>query len=155
MTLRIVERPAVNVVCRHYTGPLGEPLNRFWRQTVNPWLADLGLLDCPRYGVTLDNPNITPPDRCRYDACIELPPGLVLEAVDRATIAGGRYAVTPYRGNAADIGAAWDNMYGALFASGAWRLDASRHSFEHYPRGAAYDARSGVFTCELCLPLSN
>ena len=29
---------------------------RFWRNTVAPWLADHGLVDCPRYGVTLDDP---------------------------------------------------------------------------------------------------
>jgi AraC family transcriptional regulator len=155
VTLRIVERAPVHVVCLHYTGPFGEPLARFWRVTVNPWLADLGLLDCPRYGVSLDNPMQTPPESCRYDACIELPAGLDLEDVERKVIAGGSYAVAPFRGTAADIGAAWDGLVGAVFTSGAWRLDASRPPFEHYPRGALQDARTGQFACELCLPLTN
>jgi AraC family transcriptional regulator len=153
VTLRIVERAPVHVVCFRYTGPFGEPLARFWRQTVNPWLADLGLLDCPRYGVSLDNPMQTPPENCRYDACIELPPGLALEGVDNLVIAGGSYAVAPFKGTAADIGGAWDALVGTVFASGAWRLDAARPPFEHYPRGALQDARTGRFACELCLPL--
>jgi AraC family transcriptional regulator len=155
MSLRIIERAPVSVAYQRYTGPLGEPLGRFWQSTVNPWLADLGLLDCPRYGVALDNPLRTPPHLCRYDACVELPPGLVLENASLATVAGGTYAVTTFKGDARDIGAAWDGLVGAVFASGAWRVDDARPAIEHYPRGAWRDLRSGAFACELCLPLTN
>lgn len=155
MNLRIIERAPVSVVGLRYTGPLGQPLGRFWRTTVNPWLAEHGLLDCPRYGVTLDNPLRTAPQLCRYDACVELPPGLVLEQAAQLTIAGGSYAVTSFKGDATTIGAAWDGLAGAVFASGAWRIDDSRPPFEHYPRGAWLDPRSGAFACELCLPLTN
>lgn len=153
--LRIIERVPVSVACLRYTGPLGEPLGRFWQTTVNPWLADLGLLDCPRYGVALDNPLRTAPHLCRYDACVELPPGLALEHASQATIAGGRYAVAVFKGDAKVIGAAWDGLVGAVFASGAWRVDHGRPVFEHYPRGAWRDPRHGGFACELCLPLTN
>jgi AraC family transcriptional regulator len=155
VTLRIIERAPVSVVCLRYTGPLGEPLGRFWQTTVNPWLADLGLLDCPRYGVTLDNPLRTAPPLCRYDACVELPPGLMLEQAGNRTIAGGNYAVTSFKGDARTIGAAWDGLVGAVFASGVWRIDDTRLPFEHYPRRAWRDPRSGGFACELCVPLTN
>lgn len=155
MTLHVFERIPVPVVCLRYTGPLGEPLSRFWRSTVNPWLADFGLLDCPRYGVALDNPLHTPPERCRYEACVELPPGLALENAERSVIPGGNYAVVAFKGSGAGIGAAWDGLVGAVFASGVWQVDAGRHAFEHYPRGAWVDRRSGSFACELCLPLTN
>ena len=52
MRIDVVERPAVRVAYLRYTGPFGERLGRFWRNTVAPWLADHGLVDCPRYGVT-------------------------------------------------------------------------------------------------------
>jgi AraC family transcriptional regulator len=155
VSLRIVDRAPISVVCLRYTGPLGEPLSRFWRTTVNPWLADLGLLDCPRYGVTLDNPLRTAPQRCRYDACVELPPGLVLENAAHTTIPGGSYAVTPFKGDARSIAAAWDELANTVFASGVWRIDDTRPAFEYYPRGAWLDPRSGAFACELCLPLAN
>ena len=32
-------------------------------------------------------------------------------------------------------------------------VDDSRPPFEHYPRVSLYDARTGVFACELCLPV--
>jgi hypothetical protein len=49
--IEIVERQPVKVAYLRYTGPMGPSLERFWRATVAPWLADHGLVDCPRYGV--------------------------------------------------------------------------------------------------------
>ena len=82
-------------------GRFGEPLSRFWRSQVWPWLAEHGLLDCPRFGVSLDDPSRTPPEKCRYDACVELPSGLTLPDTPETTIAGGRYAVTHFKGTGA------------------------------------------------------
>jgi AraC family transcriptional regulator len=152
--IQIAERQPVKVACLRYTGPFGEPVGRFWRATVAPWLADLGLLDCPRYGVSLDNPRTTPPDKCRYDACVELPRGLTLPDVAEATIAGGRYAITYFKGTNAEIGAAWGAFVAATLAEAA-SPDAQRHPYEHYPRGASFDAKTGAFSCELCLPLGS
>lgn len=153
--ITLVERQPVQVAYLRYTGPFGEPLTRFWRATVAPWLADNGLIDCPRYGVALDDPRDTPPERCRYDACVELPAGLRLPDADETTIAGGRYAVTLFKGSGADIGAAWGEFLGAVRADRSLRVDPDRYPLEHHPRGASYDTRTGVFTCELCLPLAN
>lgn len=141
----------MRVACQRYCGPLGEPLSRFWRVIVMPWLAEHGLLDCPRYGVTLDDPRLTPSDRVRYDACVELPPGLSLPDGVEATIAGGRHAVTSFKGTSAQIGVAWSVFVAAALAHG--KPDPRRHAYEHYPRGAVFDSRTGLFGCELCLPL--
>jgi AraC family transcriptional regulator len=151
MRIDVVERPAVRVACMRYTGPCGEPLARFWRGSVAPRLADHGLIDCPRYGVTLDDPVATPPEQCRYDACVELPPGLSLPEASEATVPGGRYAVTHFKGPGAELGAALAAFLRECQAT--HRIDAARPPFEHYPRGAPYDARTGTFACELCLPV--
>ena len=76
MKIEIVERQPLKVTYLRYIGPAGEGIGRFWRATVAPWPADHGMLDCPRYGVSLDNPREMPPEKCRYDACVELPRGL-------------------------------------------------------------------------------
>lgn len=154
MKITLTERQPVKVACLRYTGPLGEPLGRFWRGTVTPWLADHGLVDCPRYGVTLDDPRMTPPERCRYDACVELPPGLALPEASETIIAGGRYAITHFKGTGAQIGTAWRDFVVTAQAGAGHRPDPLRHPFEHYPRGASYDTRTGVFGCELCLPVT-
>lgn len=153
MKIGIFERLPVEVFYLRYTGPLGEPLGRYWRNAVSPWLADHGLLDCPRYGVCLDNPLTTPPGQSRYDACVEVPAGLKLPDAAQATIAGGPYAVTTYKGTSAGIGAAWSALAAECLAH--HQPDPQRPPFEHYPRGATFDARTGVFGCELCLPVSS
>jgi len=151
--IEIIERQPVKVAYLRYTGPFGEPLGRFWRNTVAPWLADHGLIDCPRYGVALDNPMHTPPEKCRYDACVELPRGLTLPDAEETTLPGGRYAVTRFKGTGAEIGPAWGAFVGATMADAAHRMDLQRNPYEHYPRGASYDPKTGIFACELCLPL--
>jgi AraC family transcriptional regulator len=153
MRIEIVERAPVRVAFMRYTGPMGEPVGRFWRATVAPWLADHGLVDCPRYGVAIDDPMQTPADKCRYDACVELPVGLSLPDAAEIRIAGGRYAVTHFKGTGMQIGDAWGAFIAQALADPAHRLDDSRPPFEHYPRGAVFDVRTGVFACELCLPL--
>jgi DNA gyrase inhibitor GyrI len=57
---------------------------------------------CPRgfaatgtmLGVSWDNPEITPPEKCRYDACVTVPPGTATEGeVNQQTIPGETFAV--------------------------------------------------------------
>src|SRR5262245_6863190 len=151
MKIETIERQPVRVAYLRYTGPFGQPLALFWRNKVGPWLAEHGLLDCPRYGVTLDDPSRMPPEKLRYDAWAELPAGLSLPDSPENTIAGGRYAVTRFKGTGADIGAAWGEFQRECAADPARRLDPARAPFEHYPRGAYQDSRTGAFACELCL----
>jgi len=155
MNIDVVERPPVRVAYRRHTGPFGEHLGRFWRNSVAPWMAEHGVLDCPRYGVSLDDPANTPAEKCRYDACVELPAGLTLPDAPEKTIAGGRYAVAHFKGTSAQLGEAWSVFMRECLARPDAQLDQARPPFEHYPRGANFDARSGAFACELCLPLAD
>ncbi len=152
MNIETIDRQPVRVAARRYVGPFGEPLGKFWRNVVTPWLADNGLVDCPRFGVALDNPVSTPAEQCRYDCCVELPAGLGVADAPVSTIPGGKYAVTPFKGTGAQIGAAWDSFVRGCMAGGM-KMDVARPAFEHYPRGATFDSKTGVFVCELCFPL--
>jgi AraC family transcriptional regulator len=152
VNIDVIERQPVPVACLQYKGPFGEPLGRFWRNTVAPWLAEHGLIDCPRYGVTIDDPVFTAQESCRYEACVQLPPGLRLPDVSNTMLPGGRYAVTRFKGTGADIGTAW-GAFSAECAARGLQWDSVRPPFEHYPRGAYFDQKTGVFSCELCIPL--
>ena len=154
MKIDIAERLPVRVAYLRYTGPFGERLGRFWRAAVLPWLADHGLVDCPRYGVSLDHPPSTPAEQCRYDACVELPAGVSLPDAGETMIRGGRYAITCFKGSGAEIGAAWGEFIAEFLQDPAHRIDDARPPFEHYPRGAWFDPRTGTFACELCLPVA-
>jgi AraC family transcriptional regulator len=151
--IEIAQRRPVEVAYLRYTGPFGEPVGKFWRARVAPWLAEHGLIDCPRYGVALDDAANTAPDRCRYDACVELPRGLSLPDAAETIIPGGRYALTHFKGRSGEIGPAWSAFMAAALADPTRRADPQRVAFEHYPRGASFDVKTGVFSCELCIPL--
>ena len=84
---------------------------------------------------------------------VELPPGLTLPDAAEVTLRGGRYAVTYFKGSAAEIRPAWDAFIAEVLAHPSSRIDDSRPPFEHLPRGALFDVRTGVFACELCLPV--
>ncbi len=45
------------------------------------------------------------------------------------------------QGHGAEIGAAWGAFIGECLANPAHRIDESRPPFEHYPRGAVFDAK--------------
>jgi AraC family transcriptional regulator len=152
--ITLSERRPVRVACLPYMGPRGAPLEGFWRATVGAWLADHGLLDCARYAIALDDPHETPPDQCRYEACVELAPGLTVPDASESQIPGGLYAITCFKGTFAEIGANWTAFVTAAEAMSGSRLDPSRRAHARHPRGAFHDARIGVFACELCLPVS-
>src|SRR5262249_41872337 len=73
MKINVVDTAPTRVAYLRHLGAYGPDVGAFWNKTVMPWIGSLGLLDKPRYGIGLDNPSVTPPEKCRYDACIEVP----------------------------------------------------------------------------------
>jgi AraC family transcriptional regulator len=154
MNVTLVDRLPVEVVYQRYTGPYGPDVGRFWFEQVAPWMATNGLLGKARYGVSHDDPDITDRDKCRYDACIEVAPGTVLSGQPmRTTLAGGRYACTRFVGTVETINDAWRALLRGWLPGSGLQLDA-RPFLEHYPVGSSYDPATGVFDCELCIPVS-
>lgn len=154
MKVTLVDRVPAFVAYQRHTGPYGKPLSRFWQETMYPWLQENSLLEQARYGISHDDPSITEPDRCRYDACVEVPPHFTpARSVLTATLPGGRYAVLRFKGTAAEIGEAWNSLLRDWLPSSGLQLDA-RPCFEYYPKDASYDARTGVFDCDICIPVA-
>jgi AraC family transcriptional regulator len=65
---------------------------------------------------------------------------------------GGRYAVLDFKGTAAEIGAAWGALMGQWLPSSGLQLD-SRPCYEYYGPASSFDPVSGMFDCELCIPV--
>ena len=65
---------------------------------------------------------------------------------------GGHYAVTRFKGTRRGY---WRRLglFSAECAALGLRWIPVRPPFEHYPRGAYFDHKTGVFSCELCIPL--
>jgi AraC family transcriptional regulator len=154
MEVSIIERQPVKVAYLRYVGPYGEPIAKFWQDVVFPWMVANDLLGRPRYGVSHDDPGITAPEQCRYDACVEVSqplaaPGKALTT----TIPGGKYAVAKFRGTAGQIGGAWNQLLREWLPASGLQLDA-RPFFEYYAPDAAYDPKTGIFTCDLAIPVA-
>ena len=153
MDVKLIDRPAVDVAYLRHLGPYGDALGQFWQKFVYPWLAANGLQDRPRYGISHDDPGVTAAAKCRYDACVEVPAGVVLSGdAFRTTLPGGRYASLPFKGTALEVGDAWSALLRDWLPSSGLQLDA-RPCFERYPIGSTFDPNTGVFDCEICIPV--
>jgi AraC family transcriptional regulator len=154
MHVEIVERAPATVACLRHVGPYGPAIGHFWDDTYAPWAAQNNLgIGHARYGIGHDNPAMTPPERCRYDACAEVPPDfLPSPPAFLSVIPGGRYAVAQFKGTAAEIGAAWMMLLREWLPASRLRHGQGL-SFEYYPRGAFFDTARDIFACELCVPV--
>ena len=154
MKVTIVDRPPATVAYLRHVGPYGKEISDFWMEKVDPWMETNGLYGKPRYGISLDDPGITAPEKLRYDAAVEVAADFAGAGEHQKTvIPGGKYAVAKFNGTDKEIGEAWDWLLRDWLPSSGMQLD-SRPFFEHYPTGASYDADTGKFDCEICIPVA-
>lgn len=153
MNVKLVDRDPVHIAYLRYTGPYGPEVGRFWMEKVAPWMATNNLMGRERFGIGLDDPSVTQPDKCRYDAGAASPQGEVLSGEpNRKVIPGGRYACLAFEGTGADMPKAWDSMLRDWLPQSGLQLDG-RPFFERYSRDSRYDPRTGIFTCDICVPV--
>jgi AraC family transcriptional regulator len=154
MTVKIIERkPATVAYLRHF-GPYGASLSEFWQRSYYPWAVTHNLLGAARYGISHDDPSITAPEKCRYDACVEVPADFIAAGgAMKTVIPGGRYATTRFRGKVSEIGEAWSSLLRDWLPASGLQLDG-RPSFEYYPSDARYDAQTGILECDICIPVA-
>lgn len=153
MKVEVIERKPTPIAYLRHVGPYGAPLGEFWQARVYPWMATNGLIGQPRYGISHDDPNVTAPEQCRYDAGCEIA-AHVLAGGDayRTTIPGGKYAALSFQGVVADFEPAWDALLRDWLPSSGLQLD-NRPMFEYYPVDSSYDPATGVLECKLCVPV--
>jgi len=154
MKVTIIERPPVHVAYLRHTGPYGAGIGRFWMKTVAPWMSTNNLMGRERFGIALDDPTVTAPAKCRYDACVQSDAKEMLSGdPGRKTIPGGKYAALSFEGTSDGIGAAWEALLRDWLPKSGLQLD-SRPFFEHYPVDGRYDPKTGRFTCNICVPVA-
>jgi AraC family transcriptional regulator len=153
MDVHIADLPAVRVAYQRLIGPYGPQIGVFWRQTMAPWMQSHGLDGQLCYGVGHDDPSVTPPDKCRYDACVTVPEGfLPAGPVSLATLPGGRYAVARFKGQPQTIGNAWMWLTREWLASSGLQCD-DRPSFERFDPAGSFDPATGDMICDICIPV--
>ncbi|SMC27900.1 AraC family transcriptional regulator [Andreprevotia lacus DSM 23236] len=151
MQVQLSNLKPVRVAYQRHIGPYGPAITAFWQQRVTPWLQSHGLERQTCYGIGHDAPDVTPAAKCRYDACVALPDG-VTPSGNITTLPGGRYAVAEFAGPLSEIPAAWTWLLRDWLPGSGLQCD-DRPCFEQFEPHAAFDAASGVFRCQLCIPV--
>jgi len=98
------------------------------------WAGSRGLLrdDTRMLAVYLDNPDVTPVDRLRSDACITVPQGTrVQRDVGRMTLPGGTYAAAYAEIEITQYGEAWDRLFSDWLPESGYQPD-DRPCYELY-----------------------
>ena len=153
MKVQIVERKATPIAYLRRVGPYGQPIGAFWQTQVYPWMVANGLMGQPRYGISHDDPRVTAPEQCRYDAGCEIPASALARGnAHRTTIPGGQYAALDFKGVVADFEPAWNALLRDWLPSSGLQLDG-RPMFEYYPTDSSFDPVTGILGCQLCVPV--
>jgi AraC family transcriptional regulator len=153
MQVQLIDREPVRIAYRRHIGPYGAPIHAFWMNEVAPWMQTHGLHQQPRYGISHDDPSITDPAQCRYDAAVEVDDAFVPGAgAFVTTLPSGRYASTPFFGDSQAIGSAWQSLLRDWLAGSGLQLDA-RPCFEYYAPDARYEPETGRFGCDIVIPV--
>jgi len=154
MNVKLVDRQPTTVAYLRHVGPYGPELSDFWQESVYPWMQTNHLLGRPRYGISLDDPGITAPEKCRYDAAVEVEPGFIGAGQHLTTsIPGGKYAAASFRGTGAELGDAWMALLRDWLPGSGLQLDA-RPLFEYYGPDMTMDQETGTFQCEIYVPVT-
>jgi len=153
MNVQLTDLPEVTVASLRHTGPYGPAIGEFWYTQFWPWARAQGVTGGTRYGISYDDPSVTPPSDCRYDAAIEVPPGFAaLPPAQVQRLPGGRYAMARFRGTTAEIGGAWRWIFSQWLPDSGLQVD-NRPCFERQSPTDTGGAAGELFECDICIPV--
>jgi AraC family transcriptional regulator len=155
MRVQVQSLPACRVAYMRHVGPYGAGgIPALWAR-FRQWMAARGLVEaeCLRIGIGHDDAWVTPPEKCRYDACVEVTPDFQADRyVNLVELPGGRYGVTRFSGTPDRITGAWDALYRAWLPGSGYQPD-DRPCLELYRGDPGVAGRPGAFRADLCLPV--
>ena len=143
---------AIDVLYLRERGDYAHSARPLWTRFLQ-WTAALDVAGQPLLSMGIDDPAITPPDRCRLDACVQVPAGWTDPGLRplRRTVPGGVFATLHYAGPARHIGRGWDALLNGWLPQSAYTLGDG-------PFSERYDAAQSlpvddVVVCELRMPV--
>ena len=155
MSVQVRELPPYHVAYMRYVGPYGpHGIPELWMK-LQKWMEARGLATdtAIKLGVSYDDPSITAAEKCRYDACVVVPPEFPSDKwVNVLDLPGGKVAVSEFTGGAHEIEEAWGRVFSAWLPGSGYQPD-DRPCVEVYRGHAGVDGKPNLFRCELCLPV--
>lgn len=147
MKCRIETVPDYRIAYLRRVGPYG-PANLEVMEKLKRWAEANRLLDSAvLFAVAQDNPDTTPPEKCRYDACLVIPDDYPPDdSVCEGKLPGGKYLMFEVLHTPDAIQSAYREMFQVLHSKG--------YAMDHRPIVERYTcdllARS---LCEIGLPV--
>ena len=152
MEVKIQDIEPIRVAFVRHVGPYNQ-VGVAW-DTLCTYLGKEGYLgpDCKFIGICYDDPEVTPPEKIRYDACVAINEDFVPTGeIAIQTVGGGEYAVTTHFGPYDKLGETYTKMIGEwLFKSG--RELRSEPCMDFYLNDPDSNAPEDLIT-DVCLPL--
>lgn len=155
MEIKLQTIPRTKVAYLRHVGPYGgSGIAQAW-QRFAAWCDEHGLMTPRRrmYGVCQDIPDLTPPEKCRYDVCVEVDDRFVAQGeIGVESIAGGRYACARFVGTSPEVRDGWDRFV-REWLPGSGYQPGDGPALELYDTDFVVDPKTGAFNCWLCLPV--
>jgi len=126
MNVQIKSLQPMRVAFMRHVGPYNE-VGATWDKLL-PWLGKEGLLGAGALfiGLCHDDPEVTPPDKIRYDACVTVDEHFAPAGdVGVQTIPGGEHAMTTHFGPYSNLGKTYSALLGQWLPRSGRELGAS------------------------------
>ncbi|KAB2888901.1 MAG: AraC family transcriptional regulator [Desulfobulbaceae bacterium] len=152
MHAAVQEMPEYHVAYVRKMGPYGKETCEQAFAELLSWAGPRGhLASGVLLAVYWDNPEVTPADRCRTDACLSVPPGTTTEGqVALQTISGGPHAVCRFEITVDQFHQAWNEAFAWLVSGG--HICDDRPCFELYHNNGL-EHPEGKWIIDICIPL--
>lgn len=153
--IEIRNLPAFRVVyirCMEgYNHGIGKAWSQIWK-----WAANRDLVNDKTVGIgiPLDNPDITPAEKCRYYTCVTIREDISLRPegpVSVMDIPAGKYAVYHFEGRERDIRGAYNELYGSWLPDSGF-VPEDRPAIEMHA-AASSPGPLKKFKYDICLPI--
>ncbi|NGM85253.1 DNA gyrase inhibitor [Paenibacillus sp. 7124] len=148
MNIKVETLPAYRIAYVRQVGPYG-PANIQAMEKLKKWAKEKSLLNESAIilGIPQDNPETTPPEHCRYDACIVISKDVrVDDSICEGELSEEKYVIFKVKHTAEDIQKAWTEIFPALQHSG-YQMD-NKPILERYTGDMV-----NHHYCEICVPV--
>lgn len=149
MEMKVEILPKSRIAYIRNIGPYGYA-NKQTMENLKKWAKDNDLFNKESiiFGIAQDNPAITLPEKCRYDACIVISDNYKIDnAVSESVIDGGKYAIFKINHTSKGVSKAWNEVFNYLYESG-YSIDNGKPIIERYLKNLVDDGY-----CEICVPI--
>lgn len=151
--VRIEKLPAMRIAYVRHTGPYDQ-CGTAWEKLMR-WAGPRGLLGpgMTMLGISHDDPDVTPPEKLRYDAALVVPEGTAAEGeVGVRDIEAGEYAVVTHMGPYSTLNETYTRLCGEWMPSSG-REFADTPAIEFY-RNDAQNTPPEQLRTDICMRLA-